>query len=75
MKLNKNFFRKAIDEGFKIFLYTNNKAVGTISEWNKEDIRIFLMIGKFRAVSKIEDITKCNKIIFDRKEKRLEVVG
>lgn len=70
MKLNKKFFRKAIDEGFKIFFSSEGKIVGIISDsWLEEGtITVTLVLGKFVTTSKIKDNTKCSKFSFDNKE-------
>lgn len=75
MKLNKKFFEKAINEGFKIFLYANNKVVGSISKWWNGEITIYLRVGEFDAASKIEDFTKCSKFTCDFKEKTIKVMS
>lgn len=75
MRVSKECLVKALNEGFKIWLRVDNRTVGNIAEWFKDDVRVLLTVGEFSVSQKVKKSMKCSKVVVNKEIKRMELVG
>ena len=75
MRVSRECLVKALNEGFKIWLTFNDVTVGNINEYAKGEIKAMLVAGVFRSVSVVKKEIKCCRVVVDKKNKEMELVG
>lgn len=75
MRVSRECLVKALNEGFKIWLTFNDVTVGNINEYAKVEIKAMLVAGVFRSASVVKKEIKCCRVVVDKKNKEMELVG